>query len=388
MRSTACDVAIVGGGPAGSTCARALVAGGARVVVIDRATFPRVKLCAGWLSDGIWDALQLSPREYGRSLWPWNVCRIHFRGKDHVLPGKGWFIRRFELDDFLLHRAGAELRLGAFVKRFERDPGDKLWTIELPGGETIRARHLVGAAGTNCPVARLLAPARPHCALGVQELELQTDPAAIERTRAGRDGEPELVLFDDIGGYGWNVPKSDWINVGCGTLDPGAVRAAWRATHAHLRAAGHVPCEAETDLQHLKGHSYFLFDPAHLERASRDGALLVGDSLGLAHPITGEGILPAVVSGRCAADAILAADVDGYGSRLARHPVIADYRRVRQFVSAISKWKRRVASGPSILSSNLGRYAVARGFGWMFSGTKLPAPRLLDRLLHLSTGGR
>jgi len=387
MMSSTFDVAIVGGGPSGSTCAGALVAGGARVVVIDRSIFPRVKLCAGWLSSGIWNELALSPREYPGGLWEWSVCHVHYRGADHAIPGKGWFIRRFELDNFLLQRSGAELRLGVHVKQLERDAGDNRWSLAMPDGSTIRARYLVGAGGTNCPVARLLAPERPRRALGVQELELQTDRSAIERTRMGRDGEPELVLFDDVGGYGWNVPKSDWINVGCGTLDPSAVHAAWKVTHEHLRSAGHVPSEAEVELEHLKGHSYFLFDPVHLERAARDNALLVGDSLGLAHPITGEGILPAVVSGRHAAEAILADDVLGYATRLARDEVIADYRRVHRIVDAAGQLKRR-AGGSSKLTSSLGRYAVARGFGWMFSGAKLPVPRLLDRVLDLLPGGR
>ena len=382
------DVVIVGGGPAGSTCARTLVAGGARVVVIDRSMFPRVKLCAGWLSPGIWDVLQLSPREYPRGLWEWNVCHVHYQGKDHAFPGKGWFIRRFELDDFLLHRSGAELRLDVHVKQLERSAGDDRWTVQLPSGETICARHLVGAGGTHCPVARLLAPARPRRAVGVQELELQTDPAAIERTRLGRDGEPELVLFDDIGGYGWNVPKSDWINVGCGTLDASAVRDAWKSTHDHLRVAGHLPPEADAELEHVKGHSYFLYDPAHLETACRDNALLVGDSLGLAHPITAEGILPATVSGRCAAEAILANDADGYAARLAREPVIADCRRVHRLVGVASDVKERSVTRSSGISSRVGEYVVARGFAWMFSGARLPAPHLLDRLLGLRPDGR
>jgi menaquinone-9 beta-reductase len=388
MMSSTYDVAVVGGGPAGSTCARALVAGGARVVVIDRSSFPRVKLCAGWLSPGIWDVLQLSPREYPRGLWEWRVCHVHYQGHDHAFPGKGWFIRRFELDDFLLHRSGAELRLGAHVKQLARDDDDDRWSIELPDGSEIRARYLVGAGGTHCPVARMRAPARPRRAVGVQELELQTDAAAVARTRLGRDGEPELVLFDGVGGYGWNVPKSDWLNVGCGTLDASSVRDAWKITHDHLRAAGHVPPEAEAELAHVKGHSYFLYDPAHLATAGRDNALLVGDSLGLAHPITAEGILPAAVSGRCAAEAILAGDPDGYAARLARHEVIADYRRVHRLLAAASKLKRRTAASPGGRSSRAGRYAVARGFGWMFSGARLPAPRLLDRLLGLSPDGR
>lgn len=388
MMSSTYDVAIVGGGPAGSTCAKALVDGGARVVVVDRAPFPRVKLCAGWLSPGIWDVLQLAPREYPRGLWAWSVCHVHYRGRDHAIPGKGWFIRRCELDDFLLRRSGAELRLGVHVKQLGRDGGGEGWSIELPDGGAIRARYLVGAGGTHCPVARMLAPPRPRRAVGVQELELQAEAAAIECTRLGRDGEPELLLFDDASGYGWNVPKSDWINVGCGTLDASAVRDAWKVTHDHLRAASHVPPEAEAALAHVKGHSYFLFHPAHLAAASRDGALLVGDALGLAHPITAEGILPAAVSGRCAAEAILAGDPGGYAARLARHEVIADFGRVHRLVAAAGKLKRRAAARSPGLAARLGGYAIARGFGWMFSGARLPAPRLLDRVLGLSPEGR
>jgi len=61
---------------------------------------------------------------------------------------------------------------------------------------------------------------------------------------------------------------------------------------------------------------------------------------------------------------------------LAAHPVIADYRRVARL--------RRVAAGrPRRRSraSRLGRGAVARGFAWMFSGARLPAPRLVDLAL-------
>ncbi|HEU4734135.1 MAG TPA: FAD-dependent monooxygenase [Kofleriaceae bacterium] len=381
------DVLVVGGGPAGSTCARVLVAGGARVAVIDRAEFPRVKLCAGWLSPAIWDVLELSPSAYPRGLWEWHTCHVHYRGKDHAIPCHGWFIRRYELDDFLLRSCGADLHLGASVKQIERDP-DGMWSI---GG--LRARTLVGAGGTHCPVARLLAPTRPRRAVGVQELELQLDDTAVARTRLGKNGEPELVLFDDVGGYGWNVPKSDWINVGCGTLDATAARDAWRTTHAYLRAAGHLPDEAEGPLEHVKGHSYFLFDPAHLDAAHRNGAFLVGDSLGLAHPITAEGILPATASGRCAAEAILAGAPESYPERLRNHPVIADYRRVHGAMGAVRKLRDRIAAIPALANrsaepssgasatSSLGTAAIARGFAWMFSGARLPAPRLLDLVL-------
>jgi flavin-dependent dehydrogenase len=386
------DVLIIGGGPAGSTCARALVAGGARVAVIDRAEFPRVKLCAGWLSPAIWDVLAVAPARYPRGLWEWKTCHVNYRGKDYAIPCHGWFIRRYELDDFLLRTSGADLHLGVSVKQIERDP-DGLWSIA-----GLRARMLVGAGGTHCPVARLLGPARPRRAVGVQELELQVGEAQVARTRLGDNGEPELLLFDDVGGYGWNVPKSDWINVGSGTLDATAARDKWRVTHDHLRAAGHSPAEAEARLEHVKGHSYFLFDPVHLDAAYRDHAFLVGDSLGLAHPITAEGILPATVSGRRAAEAILAGDPDSYPSRLRRDPVLADYRRVHAAMEAGRKLRDRLralrgggaaaaptngATGPGDRRGGrrLADRAIARTFAWMFSGARLPAPRVLDLVL-------
>src|SRR5947207_3635345 len=120
------DVIVVGGGPAGSTCARFLARGGAHVAVVDRAAFPRVKLCGGWLSTPIWDALGLSPGDYPGGLWEWRTCHISYGGEERAVPCHGWFIRRFELDDFLLRRSGAELHLGEAVREIERDT-DGLW---------------------------------------------------------------------------------------------------------------------------------------------------------------------------------------------------------------------------------------------------------------------
>src|SRR5258708_27422471 len=59
-----CDVLVVGGGPAGSTCASALRQAGANVVVMDRARFPRDKVCAGWVTPTVFTSLRLSPDEY------------------------------------------------------------------------------------------------------------------------------------------------------------------------------------------------------------------------------------------------------------------------------------------------------------------------------------
>ena len=66
------DVAIVGGGPAGSTCAWRLTQSGARVVIVDQKAFPRDKTCAGSVTPPVWDALQVNLDDYqpGRVLQP------------------------------------------------------------------------------------------------------------------------------------------------------------------------------------------------------------------------------------------------------------------------------------------------------------------------------
>ena len=58
------DAIIVGGGPAGSTCASVLIRNGIKTLLLDRAVFPRVKLCAGWVTPQIWDVLEMQAKDY------------------------------------------------------------------------------------------------------------------------------------------------------------------------------------------------------------------------------------------------------------------------------------------------------------------------------------
>ena len=116
-----CDALVVGGGPAGSTCARTLGRAGWNVVLADRSSFPRDKVCAGWLTPGVFPLLELDPSEYraaGLTLQEITAFRTGLIGASpsenqsasqlietryaHVVS---YAIRRCEFDDFLLRRA-------------------------------------------------------------------------------------------------------------------------------------------------------------------------------------------------------------------------------------------------------------------------------------------
>ena len=336
-----------------------------------------MKLCAGWLSTPIWDVLELTPRAYDRGLWEWSTCHVFYGGQRVAAKQRGFFIRRYEFDDYLLDGCGAEVLQGTPVKSITRD-GDGFVVGDL------RARYLVGAGGTHCPVARSLFPPKPRQPVGVQELEFQVEPGAVAATRLGLDGEPELLLHDDLRGYSWNVPKSNWLNVGCGTVNPREVRSAWQEARAFFQEHGHLPNQAVTELEKVKGHSYYLFDPSHLEACQRGNALLAGDALGLAQPLTAEGILPAVLSGRLAAEAILAGDPGRYPTAMASHPVFRDYSSFYYLREAGAAMKGRATPGSSRRGAfvaplaNAGKQTIANAFAWMFAGRPLPAGRLVS----------
>src|SRR5688572_24664270 len=123
------DVIIVGGGPSGSTCASILVNAGVKTLLLDRAEFPRVKLCGGWLSPPIWDIIGMSPEEYEPRLWKFKRIHIRFHGNKYTLKSKGYFVRRYEFDDFLLKRSKVQTIEGHNVREMEKD-SEGYWVID------------------------------------------------------------------------------------------------------------------------------------------------------------------------------------------------------------------------------------------------------------------
>ena len=179
-----CDVLIVGGGPAGSSCAWGLRKSGLDVVVLDKQNFPRDKVCGGWITPNVLKELEIDLQDYavGRVCQPitgFRVGRIGGRAleTDYGKP-VSYGIRRCEFDDYLLKRSGARLVLGTALATLQRS-GDR-WIAN----DRIAARVVVGAGGHFCPVARLTgAKMGGEPAVVAQESEFEMDESQIEGDR-------------------------------------------------------------------------------------------------------------------------------------------------------------------------------------------------------------
>lgn len=289
------DVVVVGGGPAGSSCAGALVTSGFDVVVIDAARFPRDKVCGGWITPDVVRLLELDLRDYGARhvLEPLTSFKVALLGQAPVCVDYGravsYAIRRKEFDHYLLRRTRAWVVEAAPVTAIER--GNGRWVV----GGAWSARYLVGAGGHRCPVARTLNPGLVHEQVVVaQRAELAMPMRDLAR------GTPELYFAPDLRGYGWVIPKGGWVNIGLGREDARHLPAHARAFVDGLIAQGRLDRSAAL---HLEGHAYLLAS-ASRRRAVGDHVLLAGDAAGVAAPSSGEGIFGAVTSGLLAAEAI------------------------------------------------------------------------------------
>src|SRR5262245_66585970 len=74
------EVIVVGGGPGGSTTAWRLARAGLRVLVLDAAVFPRVKICAGWVTPEALGDLEIDPEKYPLTIKPFEACVLEFEG--------------------------------------------------------------------------------------------------------------------------------------------------------------------------------------------------------------------------------------------------------------------------------------------------------------------
>ena len=290
----AADAIVVGGGPAGSTCAWKLKQAGLDVLVLDKAEFPRTKLCAGWVTPRVVEDLDIDVARYPHRFLTFERLEFNWRRLKFRKRTVQHSIRRYEFDDWLLRRSGARV-VTHKVKRIERR-GDR-FVVD----DRFECEYLVGAGGTSCPVYRHFfhdgSPRDSSLQIATLEQEFAYD---------WRNDECKLWFFEDgLPGYAWYVPKADgYVNVGLGgkadTMKSRGVRLKdyWAGFTQKLDRENLVRDFAYEP----GGYSYFLRGTAGTTRYGN--AFIVGDAVGLASVDMGEGIGPAVQSALSAAAAI------------------------------------------------------------------------------------
>jgi geranylgeranyl reductase family protein len=300
------DAAVIGAGPAGSVTAIHLARGGARVLLVDKARFPRDKPCGGGLTLRAVRQLPVDPGPVVEH----EVDRMEFRlgRRNHFerTGRRGPFVlmtQRRRLDYYLVEQAvaaGVDFRDGIKVS------GVAERSLRV-GGEEVEAEVVVGADGANGTTARSLGLGGPI----THGVAYEGNAPFEERYR----GLAVIELGTILGGYGWVFPKGDHVNVGVG---------GWESEGPKLRDhLAEFCCRHEIDhgaLESVRGHRLPLrragFVPA------RGRALLVGDAAGLVDPLTGDGLYEAFVSARLASEAALdvlagrAETVEPYADRL------------------------------------------------------------------------
>jgi geranylgeranyl reductase family protein len=301
-------VLVVGAGPAGSATALHLARGGARVMLVDKARFPRDKPCGGGLTGRALRQLPCDVEPVVERVVDRMVIRASYRTTvDRTSPAPLIAMtQRRRLDAHLAENAaavGADFRDGTPVAQIE--PEDDGVTTRV-GTALVRASYVVGADGANGVIAR--AAGLGEGILRGVALEGNVPWSALDEQRYASAAWVELGVVP--GGYGWVFPKGDHANLGVGGWMSEGPRL-----RDHLDRLARMHGVDPSELTEVRGHRLPMRTLG--APAARGRVLLVGDAAGLVDPLSGDGIYEAFVSSKLAAASILAERPEEYESALA-----------------------------------------------------------------------
>jgi geranylgeranyl reductase family protein len=308
------DAVVVGAGPAGSIAALVLARAGARVALADKASFPRDKACGDLIGPrGVQVLAELGVHvpDAGEGA---DLLAVGPSGRASRLPafpghtyaGHGVVVPRLVFDHALREAAvtAGAVPLRARITAVDQDANGTVRAVIASDGRRLATDAVIGADGALSPLARLTGMLDPGAALWGFAIRAYL-PAEVPL--------PLLVLLDAspwriYPGYGWLFPGSDGqANVGIGVgMGNSRRQVSLRDDLARFCAMLARRGDLGPGVRHGAVTGGWLRMGGTGTPPAAANVLLAGDAAGLINPLQGEGIAPAMVSARLAAEAVLA----------------------------------------------------------------------------------
>ncbi|MCZ6696526.1 MAG: NAD(P)/FAD-dependent oxidoreductase [Acidobacteria bacterium] len=318
------DVAVIGGGPAGSTAAAFLAGGGARVSVFEREQFPRFHIGESLLpfNMDIFARLGIRDQLEENFIQKWGAEFISGDGEAHevfhfengLIPGRPmcYQVLRSRFDQMLLDTAdarGAEIYQGHSVLSAvpSSRTGARLRVRDLTGNESeIHARFILDASGRDSMLGSRMGVRRMNRHL--RKVALFAHFENVPRSPGRDEGNIVLILMSD--GWFWFIPlKGAITSIGLVLNGRRLKESGLQPEEAFEAAVASCPA-AEKRLRQARRVSPVMAASDWSYRCRRlrgDGYLLVGDAASFVDPIFSSGVYLAMSSGELAAKALLEA---------------------------------------------------------------------------------